>query len=183
MFILFFGTAVFNGNVVLPCCPPISEDDGDDEIGNPYENYDANDPTTPLYYVNGDMFRTPRTRTQTKPNGSSGSTSRGGTGDTGGHSTGDFCRSPLLSRSAARRAYRERTVAGFSHWANNGGSRGVFDGSIVTSGGLAPPTINIRVQPSSDPSAVSTIYNQQKKGGENGSSSRVFGRDVSNQRH
>ena len=159
MLVLFLGTAVFNGNIVCGLCPPPTSDDDDVEF-NPYEN----DPTTPLYFVNGDQFRTPKTRTQHKPSNNSGASK-----NSAQHSTGDFCRSPLLSRSAARRAYRERTVVGFSQWANNGGN-------IVTSSGPAPLTI--RVQPASDPSVVSRLLQKEKESVAN----RKFGRDLSNQK-
>ena len=188
MLVLFFGTAVFNGNVVLSCCPPEEEEEEEDVVLNPYKGDDPDDPTTPLYFVNGDMFHTPQTRTQPKPPlGSGGRRPRSSSGRQGRqHSTGAYCRSPLLSRSAARRAYRERTVVGFSQWANSGGS--TSSSHVVTSGGPAPLTV--RILPSSDPSAISSLHRSwQEEGGEEEdthsrntkkSGRREFGRDVSN---
>jgi hypothetical protein len=197
MLLLFFGTAVFNGNVVLPCCPPsLGDDKEEDEVLNPYgdENdedgyfYDGEDgdvdPTTPLYFVNSGPdgvaagFMTPRTRSQHKPQ----------TPSTRAPSSGDFCRSPLLSRSAAKRAYQERTVVGFSRWVNQGGRS-----SDVISSNLRVTSFVQPVQPPqqytlSDPSAMSRMYRQQKEvvstGGEGeGQPKRKFGRDVSNRRN
>lgn len=203
MLLLFFGTAVFNGNVVLRCCPPLGDDDDgvdkDDAVMNPYRDADDDgydygggggdvDPTTPLYFVNSGPngvaagYLTPRTRSQHKPLTPSSRIP----------SSGDFCRSPLLSRSAARRAYQERSVVGFSTWVNQGGRRNevISSSSLRVTSFVEPSHQPPQQYTSSDPSSMSRMYNQQKEAassiaGEGGwqRQQRKFGRDVSNQQH
>ena len=179
MLLLFFGTAVFNGNVVLKCCPPMEEEEEEEEDKeeNDMNQFDPSNPHTPIYFVPGggavsriDAFHTPRTRTQNKPKTPT--------------STVDFCRSPLLSRSAARREYQKRTVVGFSRWVGGG----VVSSNAVIHSGLGD--IGVRC-PMSDPTTTSRLYRQQKEFNRTHSGSvdeavhvvdttRAFGREISN---
>ena len=172
MLLLFLGTAVFNGNVQCRCCPvPLEEKDDQDD----YDTMEC-DPSTPIYFINNgpngmSPFRTPRTHTQHKQRTPT---------------SNDFCRSPLLSRSAARRAYQERTVVGFSDWVNGGNNgNGGVSSHVVVHSGLSRNNGIL-----SDPTAVTRMYRQQKTFRSDASSGsmdnttqkREFGRDVSNHR-
>jgi hypothetical protein len=153
MLLLFFGTAVFNGNVSFSCCPPASEED-EDEAGVGGDLDDAENAAMDVYQTPSGLVFTPRTPitrqvVQQMP------------------ASSDFARSPMLTRSTMRAAARwNRHVARLQRRRTRG--TGTIDSINYTS-----------VPFMSDPTAQTRFYNQKKKTSLD-ADDRLFGRDLTN---
>ena len=155
MLLLFFGTAVFNGNIRFSCCPPkiaegVDGSDADDRNGDDLADSDFMEVySTPTGLVFSPP--TPVTRQQKMP------------------ASSDFIRSPLVTRNAMRSAARwnrhlERMRRIRTHESNN------VDNAYASANFFM-----------SDPTAQSRIYKQQKAFSSSSSvNTRSFGRDITN---
>jgi hypothetical protein len=156
MLLLFFGTAVFNGNVTFSCCPPAFEEEEDDEdegLGGGFD--DAENAAMDVYQTPSGLVFTPRTPitrqvVQQMP------------------ASSDFARSPMLTRSTMRTAARwNRHVARVQR-------RRMRETGTVDS-------INFTSVPfMSDPTAQTRLYHQKKKMTGLDADDRLFGRDLTN---
>ena len=153
MVLLFVGTAVFNGNIKLSCCPPSPHGDGSDDGDEDFDldGGDVEGAGMDIYQTpSGLVFtpRTPLTRQQQMP------------------ASSECVRSPLLSRSTMRTAARWNR-----HLARVQRLR-MRDIGKIDSINYMPASFM------SEPSAQTRIYNQKKASLNN--DHRLFGRDLTN---
>ncbi len=151
MLLLFFGTAVFNGNITFSCCmPPTAADDNGVDAGADADSGQENggpvpsDFGTPVHLV----FTPPTVPREGQPMPSV-----------------SFARSPLLSRSAARAAFRQRTATWRRREAFAGRGAGTANGGApYVSAPFSDPTAlsRFRQKPfNSDRRAFANISNGQ----------------------